>query len=194
MANWCFTSYTVMGDEKELNDLYKKMMSLENREEMLVANGFGKTWLGNLVALLGGDYNEIRCRGEWIYLEKENGCLFFDTQTAWTDAIETIEFLQLKYPNLQFYYRAEEPGCEYYVTNDSEGIVYNERYYFSPDEYNEEGRFYTGDEHNEFLHDVGEFVGKSITSITEAYEAISEYNENKENDETYSEIRIYKVV
>ena len=71
MPNWCFTSYVVTGEEKEVCDLYEKMLSLEEREESLVENGFGKSWLGNLVTLLGGDWNTIYCRGEWEYIEKD---------------------------------------------------------------------------------------------------------------------------
>ena len=49
MPNWCYTSYVVTGDEKEVFDLYEKMRSLEQRKESLVENGFGKTWLGTLL-------------------------------------------------------------------------------------------------------------------------------------------------
>ena len=70
MPNWCFTSYVVTGEEKEVCDLYEKMLSLEEREESLVENGFGKSWLGNLVTLLGGDWNTIYSRGAWLDLQK----------------------------------------------------------------------------------------------------------------------------
>ena len=62
MPNWCFTSFVVRVEDKEVCDLYEKMRSLEQREESLVENGFGKTWVGNLVTLLGGDWNTIYCR------------------------------------------------------------------------------------------------------------------------------------
>ena len=64
MPNWCWTSYIAVGDKQEIRDLYKKMKSLEEGEKSLVENGFGKTWLGNLVTILDGDWNNISCRGE----------------------------------------------------------------------------------------------------------------------------------
>ena len=95
MPNWCFSSYVATGDAKEVCDLYEKMRSLEEREESLVENGFGKSWLGNLVTLLGGDWNTIYCRGDWSDLTKDddNGALRFDTETAWNDPDEVVTFL-----------------------------------------------------------------------------------------------------
>ena len=194
MPNWCFTSYVVTGDENEVCDLYEKMRSLEEREESLVENGFGKSWLGNLVTLLGGDWNTIYCRGDWSGLEKDNdnGALRFDTETAWNDPDEVVTFLQGKYPSLEFYFITEEPGMGYYATNDVEGDFFPERYYFSepddPEPYN-----YEEDEFDDFLRDVGNFVGKELKSIEEAQEAVNEYNKDKEFDEMI-EIKVYKVV
>ena len=62
MPNWCWTSYVAVGDKKDIRDLYKKMKSLEDSEKSLIENGFGNTWLGNLVTILGGDYHKISCR------------------------------------------------------------------------------------------------------------------------------------
>lgn len=61
MPNWCSTSYVVTGDKNEVRDLYEKMRSLEEREKPLVKNGFGVTWLGNLVTLLGRSWEEVYC-------------------------------------------------------------------------------------------------------------------------------------
>ena len=63
MPNWCWISYIAVGDKQEIHDLYNKMKSLEDAEKSLVENDFGKTWLGNLVTILGGDWKAIRCKG-----------------------------------------------------------------------------------------------------------------------------------
>mgnify|MGYP000629911688 CR=1 FL=1 len=63
MPNWCSTSYVVTGDKNEVRDLYEKMRSLEEREKPLVKNGFGVTWLGNLVTLLGRSWEESIAEG-----------------------------------------------------------------------------------------------------------------------------------
>ena len=166
MPNWCFTSYVVTGDEKEVCDLYEKMRSLEEREESLVENGFGKTWLGNLVTLLGGDWNTIYCRGDWSDLTKDddNGALRFDTETAWCDADETIAFLQEKYPNLEFYFIAEEPGMGYYATNDTAGEYFPQRYTVLPYDSGEEYQYEEGEE-QEFFKEIENITGYKVTNF-----------------------------
>lgn len=194
MPNWCLTSHVVTGDEKQVCDLYNKMKSLEERNESLVKNGFGKTWLGNLIALLGGDWETTYCRGEWQNLQKDcdDGALRFDTMSAWGEPDATIAFLRQQYPNLDFYFLAEEPGCEYYVTNDADGKHFPERYYFAmPDDY--EPYWYDKDELDKFLHDVGNFLGRTVSSAEEAKNAIHAYNEDKVWEEC-AEVRIYNVV
>lgn len=67
MPNWCSTDYYVVGSKKELSDLNRKMEKLENRKKSLVKNGFGNSWLGNLVKYLGGDWEKA--------IAGENGCV-----------------------------------------------------------------------------------------------------------------------
>lgn len=194
MPNWCFTSYVVEGDKKELNDLYKKMKSLENCSSSLVENASNKTSLGDLITSLGGDCEIVKCRGSWEGLAIRGGAMCFSTYTTWTDAIEAIEFINSKYPSLNFYYMAEEPETEYFVCNDTEGHVFSQRYYFCPNVYYDDGRYYSYAELNEFLRDVAEFVGKPINSISEAKNVISEYIDNHRDEDGYPEIRIIKMV
>ena len=189
MPNWCFTSYVVTGEEKEVCDLYEKMLSLEEREESLVENGFGKTWLGNLVTLLGGDWNTIYCRGDWSDLTKDddNGALRFDTETAWCDADETIAFLQEKYPNLEFYFIAEEPGMGYYATNDTAGEYFPQRYTVLPYDSGEEYQYEEGEE-QAFFDEITNLTGCKVNSFEEVEKAVHEYNEQHEDEEIYVKI------
>ena len=59
MPNWCFTTYKIVGDIKEIHDLNNKLMKLDNMKEPLVPNGFGNLWLGCLVKILGGDAEKV---------------------------------------------------------------------------------------------------------------------------------------
>ena len=189
MPNWCFTSYVVTGEEKEVCDLYEKMLSLEEREESLAENGFGKSWLGNLVTLLGGDWNTIYCRGDWSDLTKDddNGALRFDTETAWCDADETIAFLQEKYPNLEFYFIAEEPGMGYYATNDTAGEYFPQRYTVLPYDSGEEYQYEEGEE-QAFFDEITNLTGCKVNSFEEVEKAVHEYNEQHEDEEIYVKI------
>lgn len=193
MPHWCNTSYTVMGDPKELDALYILMKELEERKEPLVKSDFHNTWLGNLVAALGGDYEDIHCRGAWDSAERLEDRVCFNTETAWSEMSDTFDFVRSKFPNLKFYFCAEEDGCQYYVTNDVEGVVYNWRYCFAPhtddddDEY-----YYSENELDCFLSAVSKLVGHQVNTPKEAEEAVYEYNKNQEKG-SYAIVRIYDV-
>lgn len=126
MPNWCFTTYKIVGDIKEIHDLNNKLMKLDNMKEPLVPNGFGNLWLGCLVKILGGDIEIVYCRGditEFSYNEEDN-VLTIDTQTAWAEMSEVRHFLEKVYPGLKIYYYEEEPGMEIYQTNDKHGTFF----------------------------------------------------------------------
>ena len=194
MPNWCSTSYIVTGDENEVRDLYEKMRSLEEAEKPLEKNKFFTPSLGDLVRLLGGDRSKIYCRGEWSDLEKDcdDGALRFNTLSAWNEPHQVMAFLKTKYPNLEFYFQAEEPGMGYFVTNDADGEYFPARYYFAkPDDC--EPFEYCGDELDDFLNDVGNFLGKKIRTAEEARSGITAYNQDKKWEEC-AEIKIYRLV
>ena len=130
MPNWSTTDYFVIGSTKEIMDLNKKMEKLENRKKSLVKNGFGNTWLGNLVQYLGGDWEKVYCRGEWMCrnYDKERNALTFTTETAWQEMNEWRRFTESCYKTIKILYVTEEPGCGIYQTNDKEGIFFKSKY------------------------------------------------------------------
>lgn len=130
MSNLSTTEYYVIGSRKEVSDLNKKMEKLENRKKSLVKNGFGNTWLGNLVKYLGGDWENVYCRGEWISREynKENNTLTFTTETAWREMNEWRKFIESCYKTIRILFVTEEPGMGIYQTNDLEGIFFKAKY------------------------------------------------------------------
>lgn len=195
MPNWCYTSYVVTGEEKEVRDLYEKMRSLEEREQSLVENGFGKTWLGNLVVLLSEDWKNIRCRGWWENLSKDcdDGALRLDVMSAWCEMAAFRRFICGKYPSLEVYFVSEEPGMGIYETNDADGEYFPARYYFArPDDC--EPYKYEEEELEEFLRDVGDLLGKWLSSAQEAVDAVRAFNSQRNKIEEFAEIKVYKVV
>lgn len=129
MPNWCYTSYTFVGDEDELKELHGLMERLESMEKPLVKNGFGTNWLGCIVEALGKNWEKVQCRGSWEDLMLCNGTLNFNTTTAWSAADEVMALICEKYPSLGYYYYTEEPGMGIYQTNDVCGEYYPDRYY-----------------------------------------------------------------
>ena len=128
MPNWCSTAYVIEGNAKEVKSLYELMKGLQERKEPSVENGFGTSWLGCLVDGLGGDWNKTYCRGDWSNLEMNGDNLQFTTETAWSPCNEVFDLVCEKFPSLHYYYQAEEPGCVFYQTNDSEGTYFPDRY------------------------------------------------------------------
>ena len=118
MPNWCFTNYMFEGNKEEIKDLYDKLKSLEEMEKPLVENGFGTRWLGCVVSLFGGNWEEINCRGDFMNLELlDDNTIQLHTETAWGDMPEVWNFVLEKYESVIYYFYAEETGVCYYVEN-----------------------------------------------------------------------------
>lgn len=168
MANLCCSSYTFVGDEKEIKELYELMKGLENEEAPLAKSDYGQHWLGNLVVALGGKWSDIWCRGTWTDLTIGKGILTFMTETAWSPANELMDFICRKYPSMEYFFYAEESGCLLYETNDIEGRFYPDRYVVNI--CTVEGEYYT----EYFLSDksafdwVEEMTGHRPCSIKDA--------------------------
>ena len=90
MPNWAYSSYRIVGKAEEVQDLYSKLQQLENMQEPLVENGFGLLWLGCLVTILGGNWNDIYCRGKIIDFSLDDGILSIETETAWGEMDEVL--------------------------------------------------------------------------------------------------------
>lgn len=180
MPNWCSTSYVVTGDKKEVRDLYEKMKSLEEREKPLVKNGFGVTWLGNLVTLLGRNWEEVSCRGEWseLIVNIEGNELRFCTMTAWAELRQLRHFLQKKYPSLNFYFRSEEPGMCVFQTNDTGGIYFPERY--KVEHLGEEDEYCMDME--DVFDVISDITETTVQNLEEMNKAIGRYNEVHEHE------------
>ena len=113
MPNICTTDYVFEGEEKELDALYNTFKNLQDED---------KDNLVNLVKALGKEPSELLdCRGGWIAPERDGDTLRITIETAWTPRYELHTILKEAYPGLRIYYMAEEPGCEIYEKNDTEG-------------------------------------------------------------------------
>lgn len=184
MPNWCSTEYYVVGSKRELSDLNKKMERLENRKKSLVKNGFGNTWLGNLVESLGGDWEKVYCRGQWMcrVYNKENNSLTFTTETAWREMNEWRKFIESYYTTIKLLYVTEEPGCGVYQTNDLEGVFFKDKYVL---DYTEDVEYFeTIDQAVEFIE---ELIGLKIEdkTVNGIQEKLDEYVEKNDEEDLF---------
>lgn len=183
MPNWCYTSYTFVGEEKELKELHNIMIGLEERNEPLVENGFGKSWLGCLVEALGKNWRDVWCRGDWNNLELSADTLKFTTETAWSAADEVMTLICEKYPSLGYYYYTEEPGMGIYQTNDDYGEYYPDRYYV--DLCTEDGCYQQ--EYFTDLEDAISWIGKITEQEFKSEDDVTAYFDKiiEDNDDAY---------
>lgn len=183
MPNWCSTSYTFVGEEKELKELHDLMKGLEERSEPLVKNGFGKSWLGCLVEALGKKWQDVWCRGDWDNLNFNGDVLKFTTETAWNAADEVMTLVCEKFPSLGYYYYTEEPGMGIYETNDESGEYYPDRYYV--DLCTDDGAYQQ--EYFSDLDDAIVWIGKMTEQVFKSEDDVNAYFEKiqKENDDVY---------
>lgn len=192
MPNWCFTSYKCYGNKGELVELKEKFDYLNSLSAPYTPNGFGKLWCGCLVSLLGGDWNEVYCRGELTEpptFEKTTLC--FSVMSAWSELGEWRKFIKSKFPNIHIAYSAEESGNVYYVTNDVEGDYFPERYILD---------FTEGQEYFNSLEVAAEYVknltGKDVKTEEEIEAALNEQEEKEmeNDDDTFYSFNKFKVL
>lgn len=176
MPNWCYSSYAIEGKKKELQSLHSKMKRLENRKKSLVENGFGKTWLGNLVTRLGGNWQEVYCRGSWSDLDYNSEILRFNTETAWGPMDQVFKFIKKQYPSLHIYWQAEEDGNCVYATNDVECRYFKDRYKV---EANCEIDFFST--LDGLCNHISAFVGREVKTMDEVNNAIETWNNGTED-------------
>ena len=124
MPNWCYTNITIThNDEEKVKNLENLINEWTSKDYM--KNGFGHTWLGNVVlgANIGTvDTNpktDIRCRGKLSNIDRNGNELIINTETAWAPMMQIWKKVIDKYlPDAEILYTAEECDCGLYYTND----------------------------------------------------------------------------
>lgn len=188
MANYCSTDVIVTGKRDSLVVLKTIMEKCEEKGKL--ENGWGNTWLGNLVDAFGEDWQKIPCRGTWDVCEDETEYLRFYTESAWAPTTELFKMIERHLPDLKIYYSAEEPGCCIYETNDVEGKYF-------PDRCQVDWYVHNHGEGTEYFRDLGEalnfiqgMAGREINTV----EDVEEFCEEIMQDDYYVYINEFEVV
>lgn len=127
MPNWCSTTITInSSSEQKAKELYELLD--EWTTTPCIENGFGNSWLGNIVQRSGLDTYDMENhtfhkgyypRGSVTWLNLSDCQISMDTETAWTPKLRVFVDLLDKYdPDAELIYTAEECGCELFYTND----------------------------------------------------------------------------
>ena len=117
--------------------------------------------------ILGGDWNDIYCRGEIIDFSSAG----ITTETAWAEMSEVRHFIQKVYPSLEIYYYEEETNGGIYRTNDRKRQFFPQRYVL--DDMNGDGPEYYNDV-DSLLKAASEVFGKELKTMKELEEIVEE--------------------
>lgn len=153
MPNWCDTSYKCVGNSDEVRKLYPVLKYMENRKTSILPNDFGKMWLGNLIHKLGGNWEELRCRGEITDFSLDGDILTINQQTAWCEQEGVRLIIEQTFPSIKVYYLEQESGLGVFNTNDITGEFFPERYFYESHE---------DCEYFETLNDAKEFISRIV--------------------------------
>lgn len=210
MANYCTTKLVFEGEKAELDEFEAMLRRLESmkEEEFPVETSWGSRWLGFIVHELGENWEEYNCKGVWYDLvRRDDNSLALTTESAWSICDDILNLITDKWPSLNYLYYADEPGCEFYETNDSEGKYFPARYYlhgFIPakDE-NDAVTLLEVDEYFNTEQEVLAFVGDTlhhpveslddIAAWSEEIEALNDEHEDDENWEEWCYISVNKI-
>ncbi len=177
MPNWCSISYCAEGDAQEQKALYDLMKKLENMPEPgLHENGFGSSWLGQAIIALGGNWETVYCRGYWYDLTENP--LSFSVLHAWCEADEFRHFIEQKFPKLKLYFTADEQDNLIFQTNDKDGHIFPDKYYFYLED--SDTNYYASLE--TLIKDIEALTGeKDLATFEDCDKAMERYSKEHKN-------------
>lgn len=161
MTNWCHTSIYFYGEESIVFDFYEKINTWINAEESIYKNGFGVSWLGNILGhTFGKDFvkeheydTNLGFRGLIQFLDEpekfsvEKDIWFFNAYvaSAWCPLMKmwylVIEKLYGKNANIHIAYTAEESGMGVYCICDPDHIIHDTENVYHIDAWDTNYRF-----------------------------------------------------
>lgn len=139
MPNWCYTTIIFHGNKDEIEKLHTNIE--EWTKENLKPNGFGPSWLGNILCGAGlrdrinSEENRIRCRGSIIDIGtvkidgESTATLLVSTETAWAPMVNMWDEVckSMGYESIDYSFISEECGMSEYFIHDPFGDFTEDR-------------------------------------------------------------------
>lgn len=176
MANWAFVTYKCVCRDRQQAEAFTKLLDeLKSLPQPYAESDFGNLWMGCLVKALGGNPDEIDCRGKMFPDYTIDGnVVTLNSEQAWSEQKDFRYLIEEMYPGMKIWYCSEEWNEGMFCTNDKDGQFFSSRYYVEHDDDYE--YFDTIDQAADY---VGNIVGMDVEPNVEAiYDAIEEYLEN----------------
>ena len=189
MSNLCMVSYACEGTVEQMEELNAVLALLQKAKEPIVTNGRGNLWLGCIVTYLGGNWEEVECRGEVLDFYYNGETLSMEQDTDWCEQAGFRRFLEQRFPGLKIYYLETESDTGWGGTNDVEGKYFPYRYYMST---SEDYEFFSSLE--ELAERASQIVGFKVEPDFDViWEALEEYTDEHEDDEVESYYNLYEI-
>ena len=134
MPNWCSSHHVIYGDRSLVEEFFNSVEEIRKNVVSPEGTYNAENWLGNLVTVSGGDYQNVGCRG-WIcdsYVEPlpdGTASATYIVEDAWGPNVEPFRMIldDLGFSNsLKHEWIAEEPACEVYVKSAGNEILTEE--------------------------------------------------------------------
>lgn len=137
MPNWCTTTYAFTGEPDALKRFRIDLQNYTSKNYH--ENGFGKKWLGNVLAgynLYPSEGQDcFSYRGSIAEIDWRNGALYVTTDTAWNPTTEMWDAIldkhfQDEYGDrlIDYVFISEEPGVGLYINTDTNRTFFPERF------------------------------------------------------------------
>lgn len=180
MANWASTSYCIEGSKSDLARVFNTIYGFMENKQKPVIESASNNWEGNIVKALGATEEHMSkyyLRGFIQWYEMDDNTVSIEAEEAW-GATDFRHVLAQLMPELTIYYIVEEPGCEVYATNDSEGKYFTDRFYVNACiNGNFESDYFTTKE--SAMNYAASLLGKEKVTIDE----VREWTDKQEGDD-----------
>ena len=193
MANWALVTYKCECRDRQQAEAFIKLLDeLKSLPKPYAESDFGNLWMGCVVKALGGDPDEIKCRGKiFDDYNIDGNVVTLVTEQAWSEQEKFRYLVERMYPGMKIWYCSEESNEGVYCTNDAERKFFKSWYYL---DYEDGGEYFdTIEQAAEFVSDkVGMPVEPTIESIEDEIEKYQE--DNDWSDESWMSFHVFKIV
>ena len=179
MPNWCYTDYTIFGQDENVRKAHDVVQEALNTVYVETSS---EGWLGNLLYYFG-EYKECEtfidqlkygCRGFVqdigdVVVGSDESSFSISVEDAWGPHEYPIANLCRKF-DLDYVYYAVEAGNEVYINTDLEGKYYQQQ--FVLDDFNEYYEYFNTEK------DLLDFVEKTFGRSFDSFEEVSDWADN----------------
>lgn len=125
MANTCCNSIRITGPATDLEKIHAAALAAQNENDNQLSD------LYRMLLRLGCTEHELektRCREDFtggpVEYDPGNGTVLIESESANCFQYDAWRLVRKRFPAVTVFYRADEPACRVFITNDREGVYF----------------------------------------------------------------------